>query len=139
MFNFFNIEYLTLIAKFIIPFLLGSLLFFTAIVAPTIFKTLDAKNSRLIIRNIFPKLYSWSIIISLLIFVLLTSTFSLNILTILSSIIVVLYIFSRQFLMPKINRFSDKNHKKEFVLFHTISVFIFVLQIIMLAYIYIKI
>lgn len=128
-----NIDYLILISKFIVPFLLGSLLFFSAIIAPTIFKTLDAKNSRIIIRNIFPKLYTWSIITSSLLF-FSTLFFSLN-LAILSFIILVFYIIGRQFLMPKINFLSDNNENKKFAFYHSISVTIFIIQILALFFI----
>ena len=47
-----NIDHLIALVEFVIPFLLGSLLFFTIIIAPTIFSTLDAKILE-IIRNIF--------------------------------------------------------------------------------------
>lgn len=128
-----NIDYLILISKFIVPFLLGSLLFFSAIIAPTIFKTLDAKNSRIIIRNIFPKLYTWSIIICSLLF-FSTLFFSFN-LAILSFIILLFYIFGRQFLMPKINFLSDNNENKKFAFYHSISVTIFIIQILALFFI----
>lgn len=128
-----NIDYLILISKFIVPFLLGSLLFFSAIIAPTIFKTLDAKNSRIIIRNIFPKLYTWSIIICSLLF-FSTLFFSFN-LAILSFIILLFYIFGRQFLMPKINFLSDNNENKKFAFYHSVSVTIFIIQILALFFI----
>ena len=60
-------EYLLIFVKFFIPFLLGSLIFFSALVAPNVFKSLDEQNARLFIRSIFPKLYLYSGILSLLI------------------------------------------------------------------------
>ena len=50
-------EYLLILVKFLIPFLLGGLIFFSALVAPNVFKSLDEKNARLFLRGIFPKLY----------------------------------------------------------------------------------
>ena len=134
-----NIEHLIALVKFVIPFLLGSLLFFTIVIAPTIFRTLDAKNSRIIIRNIFPKLYTWSIIASFINFILVFSIFNINKWSIFSFLILILYILSRQILMPKINELSDMNEKKSFAQFHSLSVSIFILQIILLLVIYINI
>ena len=57
-----------LIVKFLIPFLIGSSIFFAAVVAPNSFKNLDEKNARKFIRSIFPKLYLWSAVLSFLIF-----------------------------------------------------------------------
>ena len=53
-------DYLLILIKFLIPFLLGGLFFFAILVAPNVFKTLDEKNSRLFLRGIFPTLYFYS-------------------------------------------------------------------------------
>ena len=42
-----------IIVKFFIPFLVGSLIFFSLVVAPTTFINLDQKNARVFIRKIF--------------------------------------------------------------------------------------
>ena len=49
--------------KFIIAFHLGSLIFFSSIIAPTTFNSLKEVNARKFIRKVFPRLYMWSIII----------------------------------------------------------------------------
>ena len=134
-----NIDYLIALVKFVIPFLLGSLLFFTIIIAPTVFSTLDAKNSRKIIRNIFPKLYTWSIIFSFISFVLVFSIFNINLWSGFSFLILILYIISRQVLMPKINSLSDRNEQKRFAQYHSLSVTIFVIQVILLLTVYVNV
>ena len=134
-----NIDHLIALVKFVIPFLLGSLLFFTIIIAPTIFSTLDAKNSRKIIRNIFPKLYTWSIIFSFISFILVFSIFNINLWSGFSFLILILYIISRQILMPKINSLSDRNEQKRFAQYHSLSVTIFVIQIILLLTVYVNV
>ena len=128
-----------IIVKFSIPFLLGSLIFFSVIVAPTTFMNLDQKNARKFIRNIFPKLYLWAHIISLIISLLILS-FDL----ILGAIVLLVsfgFLFSRQYLVKWINEVSDtklknKQQQKKFKLLHTISVMIFISQIICLSIIY---
>ena len=134
-----NIDHLIALVKFVIPFLLGSLLFFTIIIAPTVFSTLDAKNSRKIIRNIFPKLYTWSIIFSFISFILVFSIFNINLWSGFSFLILILYIISRQILMPKINSLSDRNEQKRFAQYHSLSVTIFVIQIILLLTVYVNV
>jgi len=134
-----NIDHLITIVEFVIPFLLGSLLFFTIIIAPTIFSTLDAKNSRSIIRNIFPKLYTWSIILSLINLIVVFSIFSVSLWSSLSFLILILYVISRQILMPKINILSDTNDERRFRKYHSLSVAIFIIQVILLLIVYINV
>ena len=137
MFNAMDNNTLILISKFIIPFLLGSLFFFSAVIAPTIFSTLDQKNSSKIIRRLFPKLYTWSTIFSLLILLLVLG--SAKLLIFLSFVIFLGYIYSSKSLMHKINSISDskfKNKNKLFKKYHSLSVIIFVTQIIFLFFIY---
>ncbi len=132
-------NYLLLIVKTMIPFLLGSLIFFSTVVAPNTFQNLDKKNSRKFIRSIFPKLYLWSIFISLVIFLCLIK---LNVLhSFLFFIILLGYVYSKTFLIKRINKVGDKNlmketEKKEFENLHRLSVFIFLLQIILMLSIY---
>ena len=132
-------NYLLLIVKTMIPFLLGSLIFFSTVVAPNTFQNLDKKNSRKFIRSIFPKLYLWSIFISLVIFLCLIK---LNVFySFLFFIILLGYVYSKTFLIKRINKVGDKNlmketEKKEFENLHRLSVFIFLLQIILMLSIY---
>ena len=119
-----------LIVKFLIPFLVGGLVFFSTVVAPITFITLDKKNSRLFIRSIFPKIYLYSGITSFLIFSLL-----LIIDYLLSSIFLIItlgYIFSGKFLIKKINYASDMQKDKTFKKLHNISVIIFLSQLLLM-------
>ena len=128
-------EYLLILVKFLIPFLLGSLIFFSALVAPSVFMSLDEKNARLFIRSIFPKLYLYSAILSLLSSICL---FFINIfLSFIFLIITLGYLYSRQFLMVKINEASDQKNQKEFEKLHKFSVLIFVIQILLMILIFI--
>lgn len=125
--------------KFSIPFLVGSLIFFSAIVAPTTFINLDQKNARKFIRNIFPKLYMWAHLLSLIIALLLIFyDFILGAITLMVSFG---FLFSRQYLVKWINAISDvkiknKQQQKRFNLLHSLSVMIFISQIICLSVIY---
>ncbi len=127
-----------LIVKFLIPFLIGSSIFFAAVVAPNSFKNLDEKNARKFIRSIFPKLYLWSAVLSFLIFV---SLLPINhFFAFIMFVVFIGYIFSREFLMKLINQAADnKTDQKKFKKLHTFSVIIFVSQIFIMFALYLLI
>ena len=123
-------EYLLNLTKFLIPLLLGGLIFFSALVAPSVFTSLDEKNARVFLRSIFPKLYLFAGIFSL--FISLILFFINNFLSFIFFIITIGYFYSRQFLMIKINEASDQKNQKEFKKLHRFSVLIFVIQILLM-------
>ena len=128
-------EYLLNLTKFLIPFLLGGLIFFSALVAPNVFNSLDEKNARVFLRGIFPKLYLYAGVLSL--FVSLILFFINNYLSFIFFIITIGYFYSRQFLMLKINEASDQKNQKEFKKLHRFSVLIFIVQILLMILIFI--
>lgn len=128
-------EYLLNLTKFLIPLLLGGLIFFSALVAPSVFSSLDEKNARVFLRSIFPKLYLFAGIFSL--FISLILFFINNFLSFIYFIITIGYFYSRQFLMIKINEASDQKNQNEFKKLHRFSVLIFIVQILLMLLIYI--
>ena len=128
-------EYLLNLTKFLIPLLLGGLIFFSALVAPSVFTSLDEKNARVFLRAIFPKLYLFAGIFSL--FITLILFFINNFLSFIYFIITIGYFYSRQFLMIKINEASDQKNQKEFKKLHRFSVLIFIVQILLMLLIFI--
>jgi len=128
--------------NFLVPFLIGSLIFFSIVVAPNVFISLDQKNARKFIRSIFPKLYLWAFLISITITLLIFShgiIYSLIFLVISSG-----FLFSRLFLVKWINEVSDLKEKtskqiKKFKTLHSLSVLIFISQIICMAIVYFKV
>ena len=127
-------EFLNDLSIFLIPFLIGSLVFFSSIVAPNTFINLDEKNARKFIRTLFPKIYTYAAILSLLI-----SIFLLKVETFYSFIFFVIslgYIYSKFFLMKKINDASDMKDDNKFKILHRFSVIIFILQLILMGFIY---
>ena len=130
------------IINFLIPFLIGSLIFFSLVVAPNVFISLDQKSARKFIRNIFPKLYLWSFLLSMI--VTLSIIYHGIIYSMIFLIISSGFLFSRLFLVKWINEVSDikqktKNQIKKFKFLHSLSVFIFITQIISMAIIYFKV
>jgi len=127
-------EFLNDLSIFLIPFLIGSLVFFSSIVAPNTFTNLDEKSARKFIRTLFPKIYTYAAILSLLI-----SIFLLKVETFYSFIFFVIslgYIYSKFFLMKKINDASDMKDDNKFKILHRFSVIIFILQLILMGFIY---
>ncbi len=127
--------------KFVIAFHLGSLIFFSMIIAPTTFNVLKEEEARKFIRSVFPKLYLWSILLN--IFIFCGIFFIDNFLCMLSGLVLFGYIYSRQILVPKINLLSDqkksKSSQKDFRKLHTFSVLIFVSQKVVLIFIFLNI
>ena len=130
------------IINFLIPFLIGSLIFFSIVVAPNVFITLDQKSARKFIRSIFPKLYLWAFLISIIITLLIV--YHGIIYSVVFFVISSGFLFSRTFLVKWINEVSDLKQKtskqiKKFKILHSASVFIFISQIICMAIIYFKV
>ena len=129
--NSFLFNFSESLVNFLLPFLLGSLVFFAALVAPNTFKNLDEDNARKFIRSMFPKLYLWGAVLSLLIAILL---FSINqFFAFLLLIVFIGFIYSRQFLMKIINESSDKKDSARFKKLHAFSVIIFFSQLLIMT------
>ena len=113
--------------------ILGIMLFFSFIVAPVTFTTLDEENARKFIRKIFPYYYIVNLVISLLVLILFVyiKMFSLNFYLML--VIMVLFALSNFLLMPLINKFRDNNQEKKFKFSHSVSVVINFIQMIFLV------
>ena len=108
---------------------LSFMIFFPLVVATSVFKVLDEKQSSKFLRIFFPKYYLYGFVLSLAGVIL--SIYFENILSILVySFIMVSFIFSRQILTPMVNKAKDLNDEKKFNKLHKLSVFINFLQII---------
>ncbi len=127
---------LTLLAASILSFML----FFPLVVATSVFKVLDEKQSSKFLRIFFPKYYLFGFVLSLT--GLILSIYYENKTSILIFLLIMIgFIFSRQVLMPMINKAKDSNNENKFNKLHRFSVFINFLQIIgciLLLVIYLK-
>ncbi len=118
--------------NYLVSAILGIMLFFSFVVAPVTFTSLNEENARKFIRKIFPYYYNVNLgisILAILIFVFFKS-FTLDFFLILS--IALLFALSNYVLMPLINRYRDNNQDKKFKVSHFISVVINFIQIIIL-------
>ena len=116
---------LTLVAAATLSFMI----FFPLVVATSVFKVLDEKQSSKFLRIFFPKYYLYGFVLSLL-GVILSIYFENKLSILIYSFIMVGFIFSRQILTPMVNKAKDSNDEKKFNKLHKLSVFINFLQII---------
>tara|TARA_Y100001970_G_C13803860_1_gene636442 strand:+ start:279 stop:668 length:390 start_codon:yes stop_codon:yes gene_type:complete len=117
---------------FLTSAILSIMIFFSFIVAPVTFTTLNEENARKFIRKIFPFYYNVNLALSSLataIYVILKS-YNLNFYLILS--VSILFAVSNYILMPLINKYRDQNKDKHFKYSHFLSVIINFAQILML-------
>ena len=123
--------------NFLLSILIGSMIFFMAVVSPSVFVTLSTNASSKFLRTIFPRMFLFGFIITILSLVL--CYISSNILnSILLIIVAISFIINRNYLTPKINDFrdkeleGDKKASSSFKNMHLLSVLLFVLNFIIL-------
>ena len=116
---------LTLVAGAILSFMI----FFPLVVATSVFKVLDEKQSSKFLRIFFPKYYLYGFVLSA-IGVSLSIYYENKLSMLIFLLIVFGFVFSRQVLMPLINKSKDLEDESKFKKLHKFSVFINFLQII---------
>ena len=124
--------------NFLLAVLIGSMIFFMAVVSPSVFATLSTNASSKLLRTIFPRMFLFGFIIAILSLVL--CYISSNILnSILLIIVAMSFIINRNYLTPKINDFrdkeleGDKKASSSFKYMHLLSVLLFILNFIILV------
>ena len=122
------------VSIYFIAMILGIMLFFSFVIAPVVFTTLDEDNARKFIRRIFPFYYNVNLAISFV--VLLTFLFlsKLGVDFYLILLITILFAISNYLLMPLINKYRDEKQDKKFKYSHFISVVINFVQMICLVF-----
>ena len=120
------------VSIYLTAMILGIMLFFSFVIAPVVFTTLDEDNARKFIRRIFPFYYNVNLMISFV--VLLTFLFlsKLGVDFYLILLITILFATSNYLLMPLINKYRDEKQDKKFKYLHFISVVINFIQMIFL-------
>ena len=108
--------------------ILSFMIFFPVVVATSVFKVLDEKQSSKFLRIFFPKYYLFGLVLSLT--GLITAIFDKNNMSLIVFLLIIIgFLFSRQFLMPIINKAKDNNNEKKFNILHRVSVLINFIQI----------
>jgi hypothetical protein len=112
---------------------IGVIVFFSAIIAPTVFKTLDEKSAGVFLRAFFPKYYLFAIVIGLaaLALIMIFNIEMSNILYIAIVSMTILSIISR-FMIPMINNARDMGDKgkQKFNRLHALSVSLNVITLV---------
>ena len=125
------------ILNFLISLLIGSMIFFTAVVSPSVFASLSSNASSKFLRLVFPRMFLFGIIITSLCF-LLSILLNNNLASILLAIITLSFFLNRNYLTPRINKYRDEElegNQRAVTLFkriHLLSVLLFILNFILL-------
>ena len=122
------------VSIYLTAMILGIMLFFSFVIAPVVFTTLDEENARKFIRRIFPFYYNVNLGISFIVLIIffILSNFGINFYLILA--VVLLFATSNYLLMPLINKYRDNKQDKKFKYSHFISVVINFIQMICLVF-----
>ncbi len=121
------------ISIYLTAMILGIMIFFSFVIAPVVFTTLDEDNARKFIRRIFPFYYNVNLGISLIVLIifLILSKIGLDFYLILA--ITLLFATSNYLLMPMINKYRDEKQDKKFKYSHFVSVVINFIQMLFLV------
>tara|TARA_B100001057_G_scaffold310943_1_gene311021 strand:+ start:1172 stop:1561 length:390 start_codon:yes stop_codon:yes gene_type:complete len=122
------------ISLYFVSAILGIMLFFSFVLAPVLFTTLDEENARLFIRKIFPFYYNVNLGISLIILLIFIAQGKFLIDFYLILVVTILFAISNYFLMPLINKYRDEKQDTKFRYSHFISVVINFIQMIFLIF-----
>ena len=122
------------VSIYLIAMILGIMLFFSFVIAPVVFTTLDEDNARKFIRRIFPFYYNVNLAISFVILLIFLFLSKLSVDFYLILLITILFVTSNYLLMPLINKYRDEKQDKKFKYSHFISVVINFVQMICLVF-----
>ena len=122
------------IGIYLTAMILGIMLFFSFVIAPVVFSTLDEDNARKFIRRIFPFYYNVNLAISFIVLLLFLFLSKLGVDFYLILLITILFAISNYLLMPLINKYRDEKQDKKFKYSHFISVVINFVQMICLVF-----
>ena len=118
----------------ILAICLGMMIFFSFVLAPMIFKILDAENAGKFVRKIFPYYYFVNLVFLLIAIILFFVISSISINFYITLALAISFIFAQFILMPLINKLKDNNEEKKFKYAHGTSVLINFIQMITLVY-----
>ena len=123
------------ISLYIISMILGKMIFFSFVVAPVAFSSLDKESYSVFIRKIFPYYYLINLALSLVVFFIFIYLNIFEIKFYLISLTAILFFISNYLLMPLINKYSDQNLHQKFKYSHLLSVILNFIQMFCLIFI----
>lgn len=87
--------------------LIGAMLFFAIVVAPTVFRALPAEHAGAFLRRLFPRYYAWGIALSALALLPAALAGPEPIALAVCGLLALGFVYARQTLLPRINRARD--------------------------------
>ena len=123
------------ISLYIISMILGIMIFFSFVVAPVAFSSLNKESYSVFIRKIFPYYYLINLALSLVVFFIFIYLNIFEIKFYLISLTAILFFISNYLLMPLINKYSDQNLHQKFKYSHLLSVILNFIQMFCLIFI----
>ena len=127
-----------MVVNFLVSGLLAIMIFYSFGIAINVHRTLDKENAGKLLRKLFPIYFLWGIVISITAEIIYLLK-GLNVQAFIMAIIVIGYLYSRQILVPKLNKNrdlaneGDEKSKKIFSSLHLQSVSINIIQMLFLA------
>ena len=127
-----------MVVNFLVSGLLAIMVFYSFGIAINVHRTLDKENAGKLLRKLFPIYFLWGIVISITAEIIYLLE-GLNTQAFIMAIIVIGYLYSRQTLVPKLNKNrdlaneGDEKSKKIFNSLHFQSVAINLIQMLLLA------
>ena len=108
----------------------GVIIFFSAVVAPTVFKSLEEKEAGVFLRAFFPKYYNFGILLGIagLIYIFFMGDMDSLLLGLITFMTILT--FSGKLMIPVINNARDTANEKLFKTYHLISVLMNVVTLI---------
>ena len=114
--------------------IVGMIILQSTIIAPTIFTTLEQDNAGKLIRNIFPKLFKFIALLSL---IMIINSFVVETSPSLKIIYFATFLFMtiNFLIIPATNKSRDEGNDKKFKLLHTVSVLTTMLILLVHSYV----
>ena len=123
------------ISLYITSIILGIMIFFSFVVAPVAFSSLNKESYSVFIRKIFPYYYLINLVLSVVVILIFIYLDIFEIKFYLISLTAILFFISNYLLMPLINKFSDQNLQQKFKYSHLLSVILNFIQMFCLVFI----
>ena len=129
-----------MVVNFLVSGLLAIMIFYSFGIAINVHRTLDKENAGKLLRKLFPIYFLWGIVTSITAEIIYLLE-GLNTQAFIMAIIVIGYLYSRQTLVPKLNKNrdlaneGDEKSKKIFNSLHFQSVAINLIQMLLLVFI----
>ena len=123
------------ISLYITSIILGIMIFFSFVVAPVAFSSLNKESYSVFIRKIFPYYYLINLVLSVVVILIFIYLDIFEIKFYLISLTAILFFISNYLLMPLINKFSDQNLQQKFKYSHLLSVILNFIQMFCLIFI----